>query len=46
MSVSVSSLERESNGGFNTVYVGTEPTAVYRSNDGGETWQKIAPLTI
>jgi photosystem II stability/assembly factor-like uncharacterized protein len=44
MSVSVSSLERESNGGFNTVYVGTEPTVVYRSNDGGETWQKMSSI--
>jgi photosystem II stability/assembly factor-like uncharacterized protein len=38
MSVSVSHLEREGSYGFNTVYVGTEPTAIYRSDDGGRTW--------
>ena len=49
MSVSVSSLERRgggknSNNGFNTVYAGTEPTAFYRSDDGGETWNKMSSL--
>jgi photosystem II stability/assembly factor-like uncharacterized protein len=45
MSVSVSSLERgNSNNGFNTVYAGTEPTAFYRSDDGGETWNKMSSL--
>ena len=45
MSVSVSSLERgNSNKGFNTVYVGTEPTAFYRSDDGGERWEKMSSL--
>ena len=48
MSVSVSSLEREggknSYKGFNTVYVGTEPTAFYRSDDGGESWDKMSSL--
>jgi photosystem II stability/assembly factor-like uncharacterized protein len=41
MSVAVSHhhLTRENNG-FNTVYVGTEPTALYRSEDGGESWEK------
>ena len=29
MSVSVSHLERGGKNGFNTVYVGTEPTALY-----------------
>ena len=45
MSVSVSSLER-GNGkrGFNTVYVGTEPSAFYRSDDGGESWDKMSSL--
>jgi photosystem II stability/assembly factor-like uncharacterized protein len=48
MSVSVSTLERgggkNSNKGFNTVYVGTEPTAFYRSDDGGESWHKMSSL--
>jgi photosystem II stability/assembly factor-like uncharacterized protein len=48
MSVSVSSLERgggkNNNKGFNTVYVGTEPTAFYRSDDGGESWQKMSSI--
>lgn len=42
MSVSVSHLEIEGSDGFNTVYVGTEPTAFYRSDDGGESWQKMS----
>lgn len=33
-SVSVSPLARENN--FNRVYVGTEPSSFYRSNDGGD----------
>jgi hypothetical protein len=46
MSVSVSSLERagKNNKGFNTVYVGTEPSAFYRSDDGGESWDKMSSL--
>jgi photosystem II stability/assembly factor-like uncharacterized protein len=45
MSVSVSSLERgNSKRGFNTVYVGTEPSAFYRSDDGGESWDKMSSL--
>ena len=44
MSVSVSHLEREGSYGFNTVYVGTEPTAIYRSNDGGESWEKMSSI--
>jgi hypothetical protein len=50
MSVSVNSLEggrgggAKSNNGFNTVYVGTEPTAFYRSDDGGESWDKMSSL--
>ena len=45
MSVAVSRhhLKREDNG-FNTVYVGTEPTALYRSDDGGESWEKMSAL--
>ncbi|MFB6206301.1 MAG: WD40/YVTN/BNR-like repeat-containing protein [Haloglomus sp.] len=27
------------------VYLGAEPSAVYRSDDGGETWTECAPLT-
>jgi photosystem II stability/assembly factor-like uncharacterized protein len=48
MSISISSLEegggKNSNKGFNTVYVGTEPTAFYRSDDGGESWDKMSSL--
>ncbi|MFL6409095.1 MAG: glycosyl hydrolase [Nitrososphaeraceae archaeon] len=46
MSVSVSGLERagKNNKGFNTVYVGTEPSAFYRSDDGGESWDKMSSL--
>ncbi|PWU80179.1 MAG: hypothetical protein DLM72_13520 [Candidatus Nitrosopolaris wilkensis] len=43
MSVSVSHLER-GNQGFNTVYVGTEPSAIYRSDDGGESWERMSAL--
>src|ERR687886_2529410 len=43
MSVSVSHLERRNNG-FNIVYVGTEPTTLYRSDDGGETWEKMSSI--
>jgi photosystem II stability/assembly factor-like uncharacterized protein len=43
MSVSVSHLERRNNG-FNIVYVGTEPTAFYRSDDGGESWEKMSSI--
>jgi photosystem II stability/assembly factor-like uncharacterized protein len=43
MSVSVSHLEKGKNR-FNTVYVGTEPTALYRSDDGGESWEKMSSL--
>jgi photosystem II stability/assembly factor-like uncharacterized protein len=45
MSVSVSSLEAgKGKKGFNTVYVGTEPSAFYRSDDGGESWDKMSSL--
>jgi photosystem II stability/assembly factor-like uncharacterized protein len=46
MSVSVSSLEGggKSNKEFNTIYVGTEPAAFYRSDDGGESWDKMSSL--
>jgi photosystem II stability/assembly factor-like uncharacterized protein len=47
MSVAVSNynLQRKNdNGEFNTVYVGTEPTELYRSDDGGESWNKMNSL--
>jgi photosystem II stability/assembly factor-like uncharacterized protein len=42
MSVAVSSL----NGGdrFNKVYAGTEPSALYVSNDGGDSWKRMKAL--
>jgi photosystem II stability/assembly factor-like uncharacterized protein len=45
MSVSVNSIDRgNAKKGFNTVYAGTEPTAFYRSDDGGESWDKMSSL--
>jgi photosystem II stability/assembly factor-like uncharacterized protein len=41
-SVSVSHLARENS--FNRVYVGTEPSALYTSNDGGDSWEKMEAL--
>jgi hypothetical protein len=43
MSVAVSPL----NGGnrFNRVYAGTEPSAFYTSDDGGESWERMEALT-
>ena len=35
MSVAVSSLNPNSGNKFNKVYAGTEPSAIYISNDGG-----------
>lgn len=43
MSVSVSNLQR-GNKEFNTVYMGTEPTTFYRSDDGGGSWEKMSSL--
>jgi hypothetical protein len=42
MSVAVSSLK----GGkeFNKVYAGTEPSAFYTSNDGGDSWERMKSL--
>ena len=37
-SVSISALE-EKNNGFNKIFIGTEPSALYISNDGGESWE-------
>jgi len=46
MSVSVSPLDRENNNDnkFSKVYAGTEPSALYISNDGGNSWEKIDAL--
>jgi hypothetical protein len=41
-SVSVSHLTHENS--FNRVYVGTEPSALYTSNDGGDSWEKMEAL--
>lgn len=35
----------EENDGFGVVYAGTEPSAFYRSDDGGATWDEPARLT-
>ncbi|MDQ6604451.1 MAG: glycosyl hydrolase [Chloroflexota bacterium] len=42
MSVAVSAHERS--GGDGVVYVGTEPSALFRSINGGATWQECAAL--
>ncbi len=42
-SVSVSSLETGGSD-FNVVYVGTEPSEFYRSEDGGLTWERMINL--
>jgi len=44
MSVAVSHHLKRGNNGFNTVYVGTEPSAIYRSDSGGESWEKMSAL--
>lgn len=41
-SLAVSLTERA--GGFGVVYAGTSPTAVYRSEDGGNTWRELKEL--
>lgn len=43
-SVSVSQLN-EGNGRFNKVYVGTEPSTLFTSNNGGESWEKLSALS-
>lgn len=40
--VAVSGTERA--GTLGTVYAGTEPSALYRSEDGGATWQELASM--
>lgn len=42
MSVAVSAAERA--GEYGVVYTGTEPSAVYRSEDGGDTWRELGGL--
>ncbi len=42
MSVAVSKTERA--GAWGVVYAGTEPSAIYRSEDGGATWQELPGL--
>lgn len=39
MSVAVSATERV--GDYGVVYVGTEPSALFRSEDGGKSWQEL-----
>ena len=41
-SVSVSPLDRRNK--FNKVYVGTEPSTLYISNDRGESWERMSAL--
>src|SRR5918999_213086 len=43
-SVSVSPLEKGKNNGFNVVYAGTEPSEFYRSDDGGQSWERMISL--
>jgi photosystem II stability/assembly factor-like uncharacterized protein len=43
MAVAVSPVERS--GEYGVVYVGTEPSEVFRSEDGGESWQKLSGLS-
>ena len=42
IAVAVSLTERA--GGYGVVYAGTSPTAVYRSEDGGNTWRELKEL--
>src|SRR5919199_2251887 len=42
MSVAVSPLD--STGEYGTVYAGTEPSAVFRSADGGATWHEFSGM--
>ena len=44
MSVAVSSLNPNSGNKFNIVYAGTEPSALYISNNGGDSWEKMESL--
>jgi photosystem II stability/assembly factor-like uncharacterized protein len=42
---SVAVDQTQQNGEYGTVYAGTEPSNIYRSNDGGETWLRAGDLT-
>ena len=42
MSVAVSPLNSQNK--FNKVYAGTDPTALYISNDGGDSWERMEAL--
>jgi hypothetical protein len=42
MSVAVSPLERVGN--YGVVYAGTEPSMIFRSEDGGTTWRELSTL--
>src|SRR5437016_10183803 len=42
MAVAVSKVERV--GEYGVVYAGTEPTALYRSEDGGDSWRDLFAL--
>lgn len=42
MSVAVSAVEQA--GGYGVVYAGSEPSAIFRSEDQGNTWQELAAL--
>ncbi len=42
MSVTVSATERK--GGYGVVYAGTEPSAIFRSEDRGNTWRELTAL--
>ena len=44
MSVAVSSLNPSSGNKFNKVYAGTDPSALYISNDGGDSWERMDAL--
>jgi hypothetical protein len=43
MAVAVSAVEQA--GGYGVAYAGTEPSAVYRSEDGSETWRELGGLS-
>jgi BNR/Asp-box repeat len=42
MAVAVSAMERA--GEYGVIYAGTEPSALYRSEDGGQTWHELTEL--
>jgi hypothetical protein len=41
---SVAVSAKEVDGEFGTVFVGTKPSEIFRSNDGASTWQQCAGL--